>query len=148
MRDYYCMDVSFPGVDFDKFMPDSEKSKLIHHAHLLLKENEIEIKIFFEPGTYFGRKLSIWVSKINWRTFGSFIQTSNESQNDRLQRIDLKNSELLEMTNGSQQYEGDLEYVSIKIDSTKLYWNSVESKLNTAEFYLNEAGFEIVKIIT
>lgn len=145
MRDYYCMDVSFPGVDFDKFMPDSEKSKLIHHAHLLTEENQIQVKIFFEPITYFGRKLSIWISEINWKSFGSFISLSNESQNDRLQRIDVKDSRLLEMTNGSRQYEEELEFVAIKIDSIKLYWDPVEGKRDTAEFYLNEAGFEIVK---
>lgn len=121
MKDYYCFEISFPTIDFDSFMSNSEKSISIHHAHLFSKENEIEIRIFFESKTYFGRKLSIWASRINWRDFGSFIQSSKESQNDRLKKIDFSNSALLGMTNGTDQYEGNLEYVSIKIDSVKFY---------------------------
>lgn len=145
MKDYYCIDISFPGIDFDQFLADSGESKSIHHAHFLIEEDEIEVKIFFEPETYFGRKLGIWAEQINWRRFGSFVSTSNESQNERLQRIDLSDSELLKITDGGKQYEGQLAFVTIKINSIKFYWKLVEGKLNTAEFYLNEAGFEIVK---
>jgi hypothetical protein len=144
MKDYYCFEISFTSIDLDNFMPNSEKSISIHHAHLYSKINEIEIKIFFESKTYFGRKLSIWASRINWRDFGSFIHASKESQNDRLKKIDFLNSTLLSITNGTNQYEGKLEYVSIKIDSVKFYWNPLKSEYNTAAFYFNEAGFKVV----
>lgn len=144
MKDYYCFEISFTTIDLDSFMPNSEKSISIHHAHLYSKINEIEIKIFFESKTYFGRKLSIWASRINWRDFGSFIHASKESQNDRLKKIDFSNSTLLSITNGTKQYEGKLEYVSIKIDSVKLYRDPLKSEYNTASFYFNEAGFKIV----
>lgn len=145
MKDYYCFDISFPNIDFDSQMTSAEKSKLIHHAHLYSKENEIEIRILFESKTYLGKKLSHWVSTINWKTFGSFIETSNANQNDRLEKIDLAEASLLSVKNGSNQYEGNLEYLIINIDTVKLYWEPWLENKNTAEFYLNDAGFKAVK---
>ncbi|HCN84955.1 MAG TPA: hypothetical protein DIT07_15260 [Sphingobacteriaceae bacterium] len=126
-------------------MTDAKKSKLIHHAHLYSRENEIELRILFESNTYFGRKLSLWASQINLKMFGSFIQTSNENQNDRLEKIDFTNASLLGVTNSTSQYEGDFEYVIIKIDCIKFYWIPSKENINTAEFYLNEYGFKVVK---
>ena len=145
MKDYYCFDISFPNIDFDSQMTSAEKSKLIHHAHLYSKENEIEIRILFDSKTYLGKKLSHWVSTINWKTFGSFIETSNANQNDRLEKIDLAEASLLSVKNGSNQYEGNLEYVIINIDTVKLYWEPWLANKNTAEFYLNDTGFKAVK---
>jgi hypothetical protein len=114
MKDYFCFEVSFPSIDFDSFMINSEKSSISHHAHIFSRKDEIEIRIFFESKTYFGRKLSIWTSYINWGDFGSFLNTSNENQNSRLKKIDLSDSTLLQIKSGTDQYEGTLEYVSLK----------------------------------
>ena len=145
MKDYYCFDISFPNIDFDSQMTSAEKSKPIHHAHLYSKENEIEIRILFESKTYLGQKISHWVSTINWKSFGSFIETINANQNDRLEKIDLTEATLLSVKNGSNQYEGSLEYVIVNIDVVKLYWKPWLEKNNTAEFYLNDSGFEALK---
>lgn len=145
MKDQYCFDISFPNIEFDSYILGHKESALVHHAHLLPKENEIEIRILFDSKTYFGKKLSRWVSKINWKKFGSFLQITNENQNDGLQKIDLAQTSLLSITNGSTQFDGNFEYVSIKIDCVKFYWNPSAENINTGEFYLNEAGFNVVK---
>lgn len=145
MNDYYCFEIEFPEIDFDNYYIKSESVSKIHHAHLTSKDTEIELKIFYSDKTYFGEKIVIWASKINWRMFGSFIKISKESQNDRLQKIDLSNSKLVGMHNGSAQYEGNLKYIKIKIDSAKFYWNPEKEELNTAEFYLYDSGFRVVQ---
>ncbi len=143
MHEYFCFDISFPSVDFDSYEQGYEKVKSIHHAHLYSRENEIEIRILFEPNTYFGRKFSMWVASINWRKFGAYVATANETQNPRLQKLDLSDSALMSVKSGQQ--EGNLEYVSITIDSAKFHWPPESERLNTADFILNDAGFSIVK---
>lgn len=145
IRDYYCFDISFPKIDFDILHNGIHKVKLKHHAHLFSRENEIELKIFFEPKTNFGKKLMIWASRINWRKFGSYIEISNESQNDRIQKIDLSTSELLWIKNGDDQIELKLQFVSVRINSLKIHWNPNPEKVGTAEFYFNDTGFKVVK---
>lgn len=145
MLDYYCLDISFPGIDFDVYEQGFENVKSIHHAHLYSKENEIEIRILFEPKTGFDRKFTTWSSHINWRKFGSYPVTTNEAKNERLQKIDLSNSTLLGVKNGTAQREGSLQYVLIKINSIKLYWDPQPEIINTGEFFFNDAGFKVVK---
>lgn len=112
MNDYYCFDISFPSVDFDAYEQGSEKTKSIHHAHLFSKENEIEIRICFEPRTGFDRKFIIWAGRLNWSKFGSHVVCSNETQNHLLQRIDLSHSTL----SGVEYVGGDFPYVAVRID--------------------------------
>jgi len=145
MKDYYCFDIAFPNIVFDEFMSNSEKVKSIHHAHIYSKENEIEVRVLFESNTYFGRKLSLWASSINWKTFGTFIEASNVNQNERLEKIDFGGASLVGIKNGTNQYEGNLQYVIINIDVVKFYWQPSQENTNTAEFYLNETGFKAVK---
>jgi hypothetical protein len=144
MKDYFSLVISFPGIDFDQFMSKSISSNPTHHAHLYSKREEIELRIYYESKTYFGRKLSLWASKINWKDFGSFITSSDENQNHRLKKVDFSNSSLLGITTGTAQIEGNLEYVSINIDSIKMYWSPSETEQNSAEFYFNDNGFNIV----
>lgn len=142
---HYCFDISFPTVQFDSYLTSTERPALKHHAHLFVRDSEIELRIFYESKTYFGRKLSDWVSKINWKDFGSYSVLENESQNENIQKIDLHNSQLLQLTTGTDQFENNHEYVKILLDSVKFYWNPREEKINTAEFYFNDAGFHVVQ---
>jgi hypothetical protein len=143
MKDFFCFEISFPGIDFDKYMSKSTKTDIKHTAHLYSSKDEIELRIFYESKTYFGRKLSIWASQ-NWKDFGSSIKTSAENQNHRLKKIDFSDSSLLKAVNGSKQFESNLEYISLIIDSIKMYWAPSESDQNSGEFYLDDNGFNIV----
>lgn len=145
MRDYYCCDISFPNIDFDSYMVSAEIVKPIHHAHLYLNENTIELKVLFDPKTHFGHKFNRWAAEINWNAFGSQIQASGEDQNDGLDKIDFENSELTGISNGSNQFEGGFQYIIININTIKIYGNSSTENVNRAEFYLNDSGFEVVK---
>jgi len=142
MNDFYCLDISFPGVDFDSFLPHCEKSKPSHHAHLYSNKEKIEIKIFYEPITRFGWKLMAWAEKIDSSKFCTYLELSIESKNSRLQRIDLTESKLIEIDEGTK--EGDFELAHIRIDVAKFYFVPDETKINTAEFYLNDTGFSLV----
>ena len=144
MEKQYSFDISFPSVDFDLYMPRSELCQKTHHAHLISRGNEIEIRIYFQSKTYFDRKLSRWLSEGNWKKIGLKIQVENESVNDRVLKIDLSETHFLRYNTGSNQIKDNLNYVSIFIDSVKIYWNPEKEYKNSAEFYLNEAGFKMV----
>ncbi len=145
MKQYYCLDVSFPNVWLDQYLTFVDSISPKHHAHLFIHDNEIELRIFHKTGTYLGRKLGTWLTKINWKDFGSYLSSEGETQNESLKKIDFNNSGLLKLTTGTDQTEGDHEYVQLWLDSVKFYWTPADEKLNTAEFYLNDTGFRLVQ---
>ncbi len=142
---YYYLNIEFPNIDFTPFEIDCEICPNIFSAYLYADGNEILLKIFYDQRNYFGEKLSSWSSKIDWKKFGLYLQTSDEKKNRGLKKIDFSQSQLLGMSNGSNQFEGESKFVSIRLDSVKLYWEPVKEKFNTSEFYFDEAGFQVVK---
>jgi len=144
MQEYLTFEISFPDVDFDKFIPIDAKVAHTHQAYLFTDENEIEIRIFFKSETYFGEKLSRWFSKINWRSFGSFISVDKVNENLRVLDIDFKNSALITARNSTTQFENGFQYIRIFVSSVKSYWEPSKEKKNTGEFYFNEPGFTLV----
>ncbi len=146
MKDYYFVDIEFINVDFNNYYIQGKKEvEKIHHTHIYVNDNEIELRIFYDDKTYFGEKLSYWAQGIAWEKFGTFIKTSNETKNDRVKKIDLSEAKLLSTQTSTSNYEGKSKFVVLKIDLIKFYWNSVQSELNTGEFYLNDIGFKVVK---
>jgi hypothetical protein len=87
----------------------------------------------------------MWMQSIDWKKFGSFVQISNEQQNERLKKIDLSDAKLFSASNSTAYYEGNSKYITLKIDTLKFYWNPVEECINTGEFYTFDAGFKMVE---
>ncbi len=147
MSEFHCLDIEFPDVDFSLyFIKAKTEVKQIHHAHLYTRQDEIELRIFYEDSSYFGEKLSTWLSNIDSKKFGSFIKvtlTENHT-NEQLQKIDLSEAKLSGLSIGSNYYEGSEKYVIVKIDTVKFYWNPNEESKSTAEFYLDDKGFRVV----
>lgn len=139
-ENYHCFEISFPGVDFDSYMPRAEKVKAAHHAHLFPDRETIEIHIYFEPITDFGGKLSRWAYDSDWNAFGKSIVAEIDNNNDRLQRLDFTHSKLLEIKS-----KMDAEFVVLTIDTFQAYWPPNSERQGTGEFYLNESGFDVVK---
>lgn len=148
MSKFHCLDIEFPDVDFSLYFKKTKTDiKQIYHAHLSTSKDEIELRIFYKEASYFGEKLAMWLSSIDSEKFGFFIKvnlTQNHT-NERLQKIDLSEAKQIGFSNGSNYYEGDKKYVIVKIDSVKFYWSSNEILKNTAEFYLDDKGFRVVK---
>ena len=148
MSEFHCLDIEFPNVDFSSYyIKGNTEISQVHHAHLHTKQDEIELKIFYDDSSYFGEKLATWSGKIDSKKFGSFIKvdvTKNHT-NERLQKIDLSEAKLCGLSNGSNYYEGTKKYVVVKIDTVKFYWNPNEESKNTAEFYLDDKGFRVVE---
>lgn len=147
MSEFHCLDIEFPDVDFSPYYIKSKTEiDKIHHAHLFLRTDEIELRIFYDDESYFGEKLSVWSDTVDYKKFGSFIKvnaTENHT-NERIQKIDISEAKLCGLSSGSDYYDGDKKYVIVKIDTVKFYWNPDEEKKNTAEFYLDDKGFRIV----
>lgn len=148
MSKYHCLDIEFPGVDFSRYYVknDTEISK-VHHAHLFTMDDEIELRIFFDDQSFFGEKFMTWSGKINRRKFGSYLKVEviKNHTNDRLQKIDLSEAQLLGSTNSSSYYENGKKYISVRVDTVKFYWNPVKRENYTAEFYLDDKGFRVVE---
>jgi hypothetical protein len=149
MSDYHCLEIKFPDVDFSKYGYKNITAKIeeTHHAHLYLRKDEIELHILFDENTGFEDSLMDWVGQIDDLKFGSFtkIEVTKNRTNERLQKIDLSEAKLLGASSSTNFYENGKKYVIIKIDTAKFYWNPIESKTNTAEFYLDDKGFRIVE---
>jgi len=145
MRNYYCFDIEFENVDFNKYYIKSDAVSKTHQARLFTHDKEIELRIFYDPKTYLGEKLSKWTKSINHRDFGSFIKLSKESQNYRLQRIDLSDAKLCGFSISTSYYENGFKYIKIKIDTAKFYWDPNNEELYTGEFYFHDEGFRVVE---
>lgn len=144
-ENYYCLDIEFPEVDFNGYYRESQtKIEKVHHAHLYSKKDEIELRFFYEDSSYFGEKLGEWMTAN--RKIGSFMKV-NLTQNDRndsLQKIDLSNSKWLSFSGSTGYYEDNNKYIIIKIDTVKFYWEPNPARKNSAEFYLDDKGFNVV----
>lgn len=150
MSDFHCLEIEFPNVDFSKYGYPNRKAKTskVHHAHLYTKQDEIELRILFDEQTGFSDAFIHWTKKIDWRKFGSFlkVEITKNHTNERLQKVDLSEARLLIRTTDSSFYEKGQQYISVKIDSVKFYWNPIEEEKNTAEFYLDDKGFRVVEL--
>ena len=148
MNEFHCLDIEFPDVDFNSYYTRGKTEiEKIHHAHLYANDEKIELRIFYDDQTYFGEKLITWANNIDPKKFGSFIkaEVTNNDTNERLQKVDLSEATFLSSTNSTSYYEGVNKYVIVRIDTVKFYWNPVEDKNNTGEFYLDDKGFRVVE---
>ncbi len=115
MSGHHCLDIEFLNVEFGSYnLKDNIEVSKVHHAHLTLKENEIELKIFFEEKSYFGDKFMHWASKFDWKKLGTFlkVEATKNHANQRLQKVDLSEAKLVGYTNGSDYYEDSKKCVS------------------------------------
>lgn len=149
MSDFHCLDLEFPNVDFSKYGYPNKKAKIskVHHAHLFVSQDDIELRILFDEATGFGDALMDWSGKIDWRKFGSFIkvEVTKNHTNERLQKVDISEAKLVGSTNSTKFYEQGKKYISVRIDTVKFYWLPNEKEKNTAEFYLDDIGFRVVE---
>lgn len=149
MSSFHCLDIEFTNIDFSKFVSPNKKIKInkFYHSHLYVRQDEIELQIFFEEKTDFDVILMDWLSKIDWSKFGSFVkvEVTKNHTNERLQKIDLSETKLISSTNKINISKDDKKYISLKIDNVKFYWLPNEQKKNTAEFYFDDKGFRVVE---
>lgn len=144
MEHYYCIDISFPNIDFDQYFSKSEQTPAILHSHLYIRENEIELRILFNPSVYFDHKFGTWLSSVNSKKFGKYINASAISSNQGLLKVSFADSQLIGAKSGTAQYEADLQYYSIQLNTVKLYLQPAKDKLNTGDFYLSPNSFRVV----
>lgn len=148
MSDFYCLDIEFPNIDFSKYGYLNKKAEIskVHHTHLYVKHDEIELRILFDEETDFGVALMDWSSKIDGSKFGSFlkVEVTKNLTNERLHKVDLSDAKLVGAKNSTNYYEKGKKFVSVRIDTLKFYWQSNKQEKETAEFYLDDKGFRVV----
>ncbi len=144
-KDYYSLDIKFKTNKVDSRVTDFFQNGNIHHCHLHTHKNEIELRVFFDDSTLFDISLAHCFQFLDWSKFGLYVDVSNVGGKERLQNIDLSEAKLMGIYTSTANYEGSNRYVVLKLDSVKFYWDPVAEKLNTAEFYLADAGFGVVE---
>lgn len=142
---YYCLNIEFSNIELGKEWLVGETTSSIHHAHLSFPDGRIELKIYYDSKTYFGERLSNWVSKLDWNEFGIYMKVSGESQNHGIKKIDFQGAKLIKLVNGSAQFEGLNKYVLLELSLAKIYRDSIPKLCNTAELILDDAGFSMVQ---
>ena len=117
---YYCLDIQFRNIDLDRYyyLPGPKPCHAIHHAHLYLRKEEIELRILYEPDTLFGTKIQTWLMTIDPVKFGSYlkVEVSNKSQKHLLQSVDFSDSGLTRSRNGLWS-----NVIQFELNSVKLY---------------------------
>lgn len=141
----YFLDIEFPGIEALSQPKELEKTKT-YHTHLIVHENEIELRIFFNKSEFFAKKFNKWSSKFLPKDFGSLINVHliRGEHQQHIQKIDLSEARLGNVRHGNL-FEGGFEYLIAYIDSVKIYFDSDPSKVNTAEFFMDEKGFRVAK---
>lgn len=70
MSEYHCLDIECLYVDFSPYYIKGKKGvDKIHHAHLFSKNDEIEIRIFYDDSSYFEEKLATSTSSIDYKNW-------------------------------------------------------------------------------
>ena len=145
MDNPYCFDIEFITEELGnaQIIEDSLPVAKVHHAHLYDSPEKIDIRIHFDPKTYFHRKFDAWLNNINFRKFGQYIKTSNVTQNHGMQSLSFEQARFKGYSSSSANIEGQYEYIVVNVDWVRMEWQANEWEVNTAKFYLNQAGFKI-----
>ncbi|MDN3618231.1 MULTISPECIES: hypothetical protein [Polaribacter] len=138
-EEIYCLDLTFTDELFENEQKD-------FHSHLVLRDNEIELQILFDPKIRFGYIFENWVNLIgDSNKIGKHIKVNSKFSNQNILKIDFEESEIKTFTIGGNRREGNKEYISINLSTIKIYWKPNNELINTSLFYLNKAGFNFVK---
>jgi hypothetical protein len=111
----YCFDIEFAqgNIESSHHIKDSLPVASVHHAHLYDSPEKIDIKIHFDPETYFPRKIDAWLNTTNFRKFGQYIKTSNVTQNHSMQSLSFNQAQFKGFLTSSANIEGQLEYIVV-----------------------------------
>lgn len=137
----YCFKIKF----HEPFNGGNNQDKIdTFHAHLLTDKDLIELRIYFNPNIlYFDYLFSRWSKKINWSNIGDYFEVF-DIKNQDLIGLDFLQSNITTSTSGSNQTLNSEQYISIEIDFVKFIFHPYHELKNTAEFYLNDNGFNLV----
>lgn len=146
MDNPYCFNIEFTegNIESSQQIKDSLPVASVHHAHLYDSPEKIDIRIYFAHETYFHRKFDAWLNNINFRKLGQYIKTSNVAQNHGMQSLSFEQASFKGYSTSSANIEGQFEYIVVSVDWVRIEWKANEWEINTAKFYLNQAGFKVV----
>lgn len=141
----YCFQIIFPEKLIDFVSPNEKDGNHKFHAHLYAKESSIELRIFFGFNIH-TPEFSSWLYKGKLEKVFVECVVTNINKENQTQNIDLSESKIIGYSLGGNQYENGLgEYFKITLSSVRIYIDSSNNKLNSADFYMNGVGFDLVK---
>lgn len=143
--EHYCFDIIFPEKLIDFVSPNENDGSHKFHAHLYAKESSIELRIFFGFNLH-TPKFSLWLHDGNLEKAFAKCTVTNINKENSTQKIDFSESKIIGYSLGGNQNENGLgEYFKITLSSVRIYRDSSNNKLDSADFYMNAVGFDLVK---
>jgi hypothetical protein len=143
--EHYCFDIIFPEKLIDFASPNEKDGSSKFHAHLYTKESSIELRIFF-GFSILTAEFSLWLynGKLE-KAFAKCIATNINKENNT-QQIDFSESKIIGHSIYGNQIENGLgEYFKITLSSVRIYLELSYHLQNSADFYMNSVGFDLVK---
>lgn len=135
----YCLQIQFNSPFLLK-----DKEVDTFHAHFVSENDDLELRLFFDPSEYvFEHLFDNWLKAINWSNLGTYFEVLSINH-ETLKGIDFSESNVIGSQTGSNQYKNNEKFISIKLDWVKFIWESNTDTLYTAEFYLNDNAYELV----
>ena len=142
--EHYCFDIIFPEKLIDFTSSNEKDGSHKFHAHLFAKESAIELRIFFGINIL-TPEFSLWLyNRKLEKAFAKCIVTNIHKEN-RTQKIDFSESKIIGHSQSESQIENGLEYFKITLSSVRIYLDSSNETQNSADFYMNSVGFDLVK---
>lgn len=143
--DYYCFDLIFPGKLIDFVSPNESDGTHKFHAHLYANESNIELRIYFREDLQ-TQEFSSWLYSSGLEKAFARCKVVNINEENNTQIIDFSNSIIVGFSYGGNQIDNELgEYIKINLSTVRIFKNPSKFKHNTADFYLNSVGFNLVK---
>lgn len=146
MIDYICINLEIP--EFYKLIYSSKNLiPKVHHCHLFTNNNEIEMRLFFEKETNFMDLFFAWTNIVDMTNFGKYLNVSIDNNNldKRITSIDISNAALKNVNYSSLNIEDGRNFLILNFDTIRIFRKNHFKNINTAEFYLEDKGFRIVK---
>jgi len=143
--EHYCFDIIFPEKLIDFVSPNENNGSHKFHAHLYARESSIELHIFFVFNLQ-TPEFSSWLYRGKLEKAFAECVVKNINKENCTQKIDFSESKINGYSFGGNQNENGLgEYFKITLSSVRIYRDSSNNKLNSADFYMNGVGFDLVK---
>jgi hypothetical protein len=119
-----------------------------NYADLLLEDNKIELKIFFNQNTYLDERIGIWIGK-NWRARNKLtksIKILKINEPEKVISIDFSVCKDVKISWGSNYVENDTHFFILNLDRIEIEYNPVftDEKIKQSELFLTPNSVNVI----
>lgn len=145
-REFFKVKLDIDGLN-EMGPPSSKACAGMYDVELIVdraNNNEIELKVFYDPKEDLGYKLASWEGYHEPDSLLSHFEVLETLEPDSLLNIAFSKYRIKGMTNSTNFYEFDLQYVVLRLTGIKKVYASPEP--NICEVYLNLQSFHLIDL--